>query len=249
MVYNLPCTFPEDQHRILPRKRKVPPVEEVNSSFLTPMVTSQGPVLCPSSDESPQEGKSNSNNNNVYNANGSYSTPFLRTLFSLKHGGRTSPASSLSSSPSPTAFLERKLSGDAGLPPPAKRLATDMLAKVGRPRLKSMAQEKPKKGLPRSRSKSSENTSNKIGISVSLAQTSGSNTFTPICFTGASLNSNNSNNSNSCNVSPPGGAMLSVPLTQFRPLPITPPRNPFEDQPVVNRQLDPKTLKYLHQHK
>ena len=249
MVYILPCSFPEDQYRFIPRKRKLSPVEEVGSSFLTPMVTLQGSVLFPSTDESPQDGKSNSNNNNTHNLNNSYSSPFLRTLFSLKHGGRTSPGSSLSSSPSPTALLERRLSGDAGVPPPAKRLATEMLAKVGRPRSKSTASDKSRKAYSRSRARVSNQTGAQgIGISVSVAQTSSSSSsFTPICFPGTSLNTNNNNNNS--NISPPAGAMLSVQHTQFRPLPITPPRNPFEDQPIVNRQLDPKTLKYLYQAK
>jgi len=247
MIYNLPCSFPEDQYRFIPRKRKLSPVEEVGSSFLTPMVTSQGSVLFPPTDESPQDGKSNSNNNNVHNLNSSYSSPFLRTLFSLKHGGRTSPGSSLSNSPSPTALLERRLSGDAGVPPPAKRLATEILTKVGRPRSKSTAQEKPKKAYSRSRTRVNQTEGQRIGISVSAAQTnSSSSSFTPICFPGTSINTNSNNNSN---ISPPAGAMLSVQHTQFTPLPITPPRNPFEDQPIVNRQLDPKTLRYLYQNK
>ena len=245
MVHILPCSFPEDQHRIIPRKRKIVHSDEISSTFLTPM--SQGPVLFSPTDDTQQEGKSNSNNNNYYNLNGSSTSPFLRTFFNLKkHSGRISPTSSLSNSPSPTVLLERKLSGEVGTPL-SKHPSAEILPKMGRPRSKSTASNKSKKNLCRSRSKSSEQRNN-IGNGgiASQGQTGPSNsnnTFTPITFNTAVLNSNSSNNNNS--MSPPAGAILTVPLAQFRPLPITPPRNPFEDLSIENRQLDPKTLRHL----
>lgn len=243
MVQVLPCSFPEDQHRLIPRKRKVLHSDEIDSTFLTPML--QGPVLFSPTDDPQQEGKSNSNNNNYCNLNGSSTSPFLRAFNLKKQSGRISPTSSLSNSPSPTALLERKLSGEAGIPL-AKRLSTEILPKMGRPRSKSMASNKPKKSLCRSRSKSSEQRNmgnNGLASQGQIGPSNSNNSFTPITFNTAVLNSNSNNNNN--NMSPPAGVMLTVPLAQFRPLPITPPRNPFEDQPIENRQLDPKTLRHL----
>ncbi len=225
IVYILPCTFPEDQPKLLPRKRKTTHSEEINSTFLTPMA-SQGPIiLTPTSEDSIFDGKN-------YNLNNS--SPLWRTFLNLKQGG--SPARSLSGSPSPIALLERRLSGE-GIPS-AKRIAPEMLPKSGRPRSKSTATDKPKsKTLSRARSRSSDQT-NKHS-----SKDSGSSTFTPI--TSTALNSNSNSNNNNSNVSPPSGGMLAIPMTHFRPLPITPPRNPYEDQPVIGRQLDPKTLRHL----
>ena len=222
MVHILPCAFPEDQHKVVPRKRKIAHSEEISSTFLTPMVSQGSIILTPNPEDSQYEGRN-------YNFNNS--SPFWRTFLNLKQSGRVSPGGSVSSSPSPIALLERKLSGDGA--PSSKRIATELLPKVGRPRSKSITTDKLKKKTPKSSSKGSEQAKN--------AAQGLSNTFTPITLDSTSLNSNTNNN----NVSPPGNGVLTIPVTQFRPLPITPPRNPFEDQSVSNRHLDPKTLRHL----
>lgn len=219
MVHILPCSFnfPEE-HKLIPRKRKMIHCEEVGSMFLTP-VLAQSPIVLTPTQEDAFDGKS-------YN-----SSPFWRSL--LKQSGRVSPGGSLSSSPSPIAMLERKFPGELGMPS-AKRIA-EFMPKAGRPRSKSTATDKPKKKTPsRSRSKSSDQ---KSGAAHS------SSTFTPINFNPDALSFNMNNNNNNSNVSPPGGNILSLP--QFKPLPITPPRNPYEDQPIMDRKLDPKTLRHL----
>ena len=234
MVHILPCSFnfPEDQHRQLPRKRKAAHTEEIGSMFLTPML-SQSPILLTPTPEDAYDGKN-------FNFNNS-SSPFWRSF--LKQGGRVSPGGSLSSSPSPIALLEKRLSGESM--PAVKRLAADFASKPGRQRSNSMAVDKSKKKTPlRSRSKSSDQPKKGVPSAEGKSSSSSStlNTFTPIAFAPDALSSN-LNNSN--NVSPPSGGMLRIPVPQFRPLPITPPRNPYEDQPVMDRQLDPKTLRHL----
>lgn len=234
MVHILPCSFnfPEDQHRLLPRKRKIAHSEEIGSTFLTPITTSnQSPIVLTPSPEDAFDGRN-------YNFNNS-SPVFWRAL--LRQSGRMSPGDSLSSSPSPIALLERRFSGE-GMPPP-KRIAAEMLPKT-RQRSKSTATDKPpkKKAPPRSRSKSSDQP-NKNVTPGNKAMSSTSNTFTPITFNHDALSGNVNNNSN--NVSPPGGGVLAIPVPQFRPLPITPPRNPYEDKPIMDRKLDPKTLRHL----
>jgi hypothetical protein len=224
MVHILPCSFqfPDEQHKLLPRKRKAVHSEEVGSMFLTP-VLAQSPVVLTPTAEDALDGK---------NLNFNNSSPFWKAL--LKQSGRISPGGSLSSSPSPIALLERRFTGELGIPS-AKRIAAELLPKPGRPRSKSTATDKPKKkASARSRSKSSDQANKNA-----TAENSSLNTCTtPI----ASLNSN-ANNSN--NVSPPSTGILSIPVAHFRPLPITPPRNPYEDQPIMDRQLDPKTLRHL----
>lgn len=225
LVHTLPCSFnfPEDQHKLVPRRRKVTHSEDIGSMFLTPVI-SQSPIILTPSPEDSFDGKN-------YNFNNT--SPFWRT-FLKQQGGRVSPGGSLSSSPSPIALLERRLSSE-GLPP-AKRMATELISKVGRPRSKSMAADKPKKKTPmRSRFRSSDQS----------AKNSSNTTFTPISFDPEALNGNSNNNNNNSNVSPPSVGMLSIPVPQFRPLPITPPRNPYEDQPIMDTKLDPKTLRHL----
>ncbi len=235
LVHILPCSFSfpdEHHHKLVPRKRKLVHSEEIGSVFLTP-VLSQSPILLTPSPEDAMDGR-NINLNN--------SSPFWRS-FLKQSGGRVSPGGSISGSPSPIAFLERKFVTEGGIPA-AKRFASELIPKVGRLRSKSTA-DKPKKKTPvRSRSKSSDQT-NKKGVERSGGTPSRpGNTFTPIAFTQGALNSN-ANNNNSNTVSPPSGGMLTIPVPQFRPLPITPPRNPYEDKPIMDRQLDPKTLRHL----
>ena len=195
------------------RKRKSSHTDEIGSTFLTPAVP-QSPIILTSPSED-QERNFNFNNSN----------PLLwKAVLGLKQGGRSSPGGSHSGTPSPVHF-ERRLAQEG---PPLKRPLIEELPKMGRPRSKSVV-EKPKKKCPvRSRSKSSDQPNPQKAP----------NTFSPIPILNLAGNSN-TNNSN--NTSSPLH-MLSFSQAHFRPLPITPPRNPFEDP---SQKLDPKTLKHL----
>jgi len=218
MVHMLPCSYPEEPR--YSRKRKSSHVDEIGSTFLTPAVP-QSPIILMSASE---DSDKNFNFNN--------SNPLLwKTILSLKQGGRSSP-SSRSSSSSPVAVLDSRSFFQEGITPPSsKRTLEGDLPKMGRPRSKSTV-ERPKKKWPlRSRSKSNDQSSVLRPPSVSK------DSFIPIPLPAGNCNSNN-NNSN--DVSPP--QLLALPQTHFRPLPVTPPRNPFDD-PM--QKLDPKTLKQL----
>ena len=90
--------------------------------------------------------------------------------------------------------------------------------RVGRP---------PKLGRPRSKSATSDS---KAKIVISSSQPPSTNT------------NNNNNNNNSTEVSP--NALLSLTRAQVCPLlPVTPPKNPFENPNSIS---DPKTLKQLN---
>ena len=227
MVHNLPCSYPEDHHRHT-RKKRASHTEDIGSTFLTPAVSHSQIVLTSPTEEEKNEGK-NFNFNNSTN-------PLWKTFLNIKHGGRTSPGSH-SGSTSPIGLCDRRMSyeGPLGMPVPKRpALAPDSIPKVGRPRSKSMVTKNRKKQSVRSRSMSSDQKN-----AVKSSQRSGSS---PIPFNMA-LNSNNNNNSNSVECSPPG--FLTIPQAQFTPLPVTPPRNPYEDQAITIRKLDPKTLKHL----
>ena len=231
MVHILPCSFnfPEDHHRAVPRKRKTAHSEEVGSMFLTP-VLSQSPIILTPSPEESSDGKNYNFNNGT----------FWKSI--LKQGGRASPGGSVSGSPSPV--IERKFFSDGA--PAAKRIAADILPKQGRPRSHSTADKPKKKTSIRSRSKSSDQTKKNAATADNKSSTA--NTFTPIAFNPEAVSGNfNSNN----NISPPSGGVLKIPVPHIKPLPITPPRNPYEleDQPTIDKQLDPKTLRYLQLNK
>ena len=213
MIHMLPCSYPEEPRHN--RKRKSSHVDEIGSTFLTPAVPQSPIILMSSSDDSDK----NFNFNN--------SNPLLwRTILNLKHGGRNSP-SSRSGSSSPVPFLDQRSPLLEGTSPPAnKRPVVGELPNMGRPRSKSTV-ERPKKKWPlRSRSKSNDQTN---------PSTTAKDSFIPIPFLAANSNANNSNDN-----SPP--QLLAMPQAHFRPLPVTPPRNPFED-PM--QKLNPKTLKQL----
>ena len=212
MVHMLPCSYPEEPRHS--RKRKSSHVDEIGSTFLTPAVPQSPIILMSSSDDSDK----NFNFNN--------SNPLLwRTILNLKHGGRNSP-SSRSGSSSPVPLLDQRSPLLEGMFPSAiKRSVVGELPNMGRPRSKSTV-ERPKKKWPmRSRSKSNDQTN---------PSSAPKDSFIPIPFLAGNSNANNSNDT-----SPP---QLAIPQAHFRPLPVTPPRNPFED-PM--QKLDPKTLKQL----
>lgn len=232
LVHNLPCSYPDEHSKHSSRKRKISNTEDIGSTFLTPAVTQSSsiPLHHSSSDDQSGEGRN-------YNFNNS--NPFWKSFLGMKqqHGA----SGSRSGTPSPIALLEKRLAQEGVLPAMKKTLLsavaeTGSLPKVGRPRSKSTV-DKPKKRVSRLRSKSSDQpnksqdeTINSGGIPVTIALNSNAN------------NNNNNNICSSMDSSPPG--LFTIPQAHFRPLPITPPRNPFEDQ-ATNEKLDPKTLRHL----
>ena len=227
LVHNLPCSYPDEHSRHSSRKRKISNTEDIGSTFLTPAVTQSSsiPLHHSSSDDQSGEGRN-------YNFNNS--NPLWKTFLSMKQQQHGTPGSR-SGTPSPIALLERRLAQEGVLPAVKKTLLSAVaetsgsLPKVGRPRSKS-AVDKPKKKVGRLRSKSSDQP-NKAEANVPITMALNSNS-----------NNSNNNNNNGVDSSPPG--LFTIPQAHFRPLPITPPRNPFEDQ-STNEKLDPKTLRHL----
>lgn len=136
----------------------------------------------------------------------------------LNNSNHFQQPASRSGTPSP-AFLSQKMSS-----------VGTKISKVGRPRSKSTTSDiSHKRATLRSRSTSSDQANRRTQSTVTDNML-------------INLNSNNSNNY----TSPPG--ILSIPQAAcIRPLPITPPRNPFEDIKTFN--LNPKTLKQLYKGK
>ena len=224
LVHNLPCSYPEEHSKHSSRKRKISNTEEIGSTFLTPAITQSSIPLHSSSDDHGGDGKN-------YNFNNS--NPFWKNFLSMR---QQHASGTRSGTPSPIALLEKRLAQE-GTPPTVKKTLVSMMAetslpKVGRPRSKS-AVDKPKKKPTRLRSKSSDQQDKHARFGPNSSEL-------PVAV---ALNSN-ANNNNSCGMdsSPPG--LLTIPQAHFRPLPITPPRNPFEDQ-ATNEKLDPKTLRHL----
>lgn len=207
LVYILPCSYPEDNTRLV-RKRKGSQTDEIGSAFLTPAVA-QSPIRLSSPVD--EDGKNvNSNNSNPSHKY-------------MKHNGsRASSIVSSRSTPSPTtSLLSRRHYSEA-----KKR----EFQKSGRPRSKSM-------------SETSKKTATRIRMqSCGTGQTSSSSgSFSTLTGSLLALNSNVNNS----NLSPPG--LLTIPQAHIRPLPITPPRNPFAEdvQGCTSIKLDPKTIKQL----
>lgn len=219
MVHNLPCSYPEEHHRYS-RKKKGSHAEDIGSTFLTPAVSHSPIVLTSPTDEGSSDGK-NFNFNNSTN-------PLWKTFLNIKHGGK-SPPGSHSGSTSPVGFSDKRFSQEGSLGVPASKRAAvsaDSVPKVGRPRSKSMITKSRKKTSVRSRSISSDHKCTAETLPLNM-----------------SLNFNSNNNNRSTESSPPG--FLTIPQATFKPLPITPPRNPYEDQALSTQKLDPKTLKHL----
>lgn len=213
MVYNLSSSFPDDSKPS--RKRKCSHSDEIGGSFLTPAVSHSSIVLNPHTED--------------WNCNLNNSNTFLKSFLSMRHSTRRGFASH---SPSPIPFDMR---GDSDVPPLAKMPHVGELPKIGRPRSKSTAERPKKKITVHSRSKSIEQSAS----NSATPGVTGAATLTCIPLDTSKLNLN-TNNSNSTESSPT--QLLSIPYTRFRPLPITPPRNPFEDS---CQKLNPKTLKQL----
>ena len=229
LVHNLPCSYPDEHSKHASRKRKISNTEDIGSTFLTPAITQSSiPLHSSSSDDQNSEGRN-------YNFNNS--NPLWKSFLSGMKQQHVGASGSRSGTPSPIALLEKRLAQEGVLPSSVKKtllsaVAEQSLPKMGRPRSKSTV-DKPKKKVSRLRSKSSDQPNKSAEPSTSGG--------VPVTI---ALNSNaNNNNSNSCmDSSPPG--LFTIPQAHFRPLPITPPRNPFEDQ-ATNEKLDPKTLRHL----
>lgn len=213
MVYSIPSSFPEENKPS--RKRKSSHNEDIGATYLTPAASQSSIVLNAHADDS------------SWNCNLNNSNAFLKSFLSMRNS--RSGLASNSASPSPVPF-DWKADPEGGS---FSKVHVGELPKIGRPRSKSSV-DKPKKKWPiRSRSKSSEQSS----LQVRPPETS--NCSPPLDTLQLHLNMN-SNNNNSTESSPP--QLLSIPYASFRPLPITPPRNPFEDS---SQKLNPKTLKQL----
>ena len=139
------------------------------------------------------------------------------TYLGLQRGS----SGSRSSTPSPLCPHERPISGE--------------LPRIGRPRSKSLTSDSAGK-------KSAVGFKSYGGLQGKVLNSEPPKT-PPVLVLGS--NSNNSNNNNSLETSPLH--LLSIPSSQILPLPITPPRNPYED--LDHEGLDPKTLKKLQLHK
>lgn len=232
----LPCSYPQDEPR-QGRKRKASNPEDFGSSFLTPAVPHSPIVLAsPSAEDHDKDRNWNLNNSNSL---------LWKTMLGLKQStGRYSPArSSHSGSPSPIPF-DRRGPIDAR---PVRRPLIGQLPAVGRPRSKSTADKptrKPTAQTGRSRSKSSDQPAQLQKMAAkrpTMLDSEASNESPEAVALLPYINlAGNTNTNNSIEVSPP--QFLAVPQAHFRPLPITPPRNPFED---TGHKLDPKTLKHL----
>ena len=159
------------------------------------------------------------------NANLNNSNPLQKGY--MRHSGRVSPAvSNSSSTPSPTSVL-----GKRHHPETQYGRKKQHLPKIGRPRSKSISDTPKKKSNSlRARSTSSDQ-----------AKPTGSSAGVQFAGSMLALNAN----CNNSNISPPG--MLCIPQARIRPLPITPPRNPFAEdvQGSASLKLDPKTLRQL----
>ena len=127
---------------------------------------------------------------------------------------------SRSSTPSPLCAHERPSSGE--------------LPRIGRPRSKSVTSD----GAGRKSAMGMKPHQYGKIVNSELSKTP------PILVLGGNSNNSNNNN-NSLETSPL--QLLTVPSSQILPLPITPPRNPYED--LDHEGLDPKTLKKLQLHK
>eukprot|EP00731_Ephydatia_muelleri_P036411 Em0251g1a len=110
--------------------------------------------------------------------------------------------------------------------------------------------ELPRIGRPRSKSLNADIAGKKMGVGQkSQSGEQGKSLHSeppktpPIVVLGC--NSNSNNNNNSLDTSPL--QLLTIPPQIVPALPITPPRNPYEDQD--HEGLDPKTLKKLQLHK
>ena len=217
-IYNLPNSFPDEASKPLPRKRKTSShSDEISASFLTPAVSHGSIILSPHPPTSTDDSSWNLNLNN--------SNTFLKSFLGTRHGSRGSLAGS---SPSPVHFDAQ---GDQERPPPTKiPLIGGELPKIGRPRSKSTADRPRKRAAVHSRSRSID-PSGPQAVPPSTPPAT-----TPVDV--SKLNSNN--NSNSASSSPT--SLLQIPYTRFWPLPVTPPRNPFEGS---GQSLNPKTLKQL----
>ena len=150
-------------------------------------------------------------------------------LKSLLGGGRLGNTSSgsQSSTSSPSSLAAKMLSQSLYAFPPASKLP-----KIGRP---------PKQCRPRSKSTTSSDSKLKGKTTSRHRSKSGD---IPLQPTSPAHSPGNSNCNNSNDASP--NTLLSITQSQIPALlPVTPPKNPYENP---NHVFDPRTLKQLHLH-
>lgn len=232
LVHILPCSLPVDVRQV--RKRRMHS-EESSGSYLSQSLPNSSVVL---SAPPPGEDKnSNLNNNSLF-----------RNLLATR-----GIAVGHSSSPSAGLTANKQLATIGSGFPLAKVPAYELPRigrppKLGRPRSKSAASNGKKKPfLPstghRSRSKSGDSVPHVIasGESVPLLSSEPVPHLTPVSSSPLLSPGNTNNNNNSSETSP--SSLLSIAQASFRPMPITPPKNPYEDPKQIS---DPRTLKQLH---
>lgn len=230
LVHILPCGLPADPRQV--RKRKTThSTDESGNSFLSAALPSSPIILnaSPASGDDKEGGK-NSNLNNSNN-------PLIKTLLGLKGG----MPGSRSGTPSPVSFAGSSLSrqGSSGtlLAFPQAKVPAYELPRIGRP---------PKLGRPRSKSTTNSAADGKKRQFSRSRSRSGE---TPVIIappTSQHLQpSPVNNNTNNSNESSPSNLLTISQHCLLRPMPVTPPKNPYEDP---NQISDPKTLKYLQLH-
>ena len=153
-----------------------------------------------------------------------------------KEGGRNSNLNN-SNNPLIRTLLGLKSDSRSGTPSPVSFASANQLLSSTLPHAKVPAYELPRIGRPpklgRPRSKSTTTT---VSDSKNHAGRTRSSSIQP------SLVNHNTNNSNESSPN----SLLSISQYCFlQPMPITPPKNPYEDPSQI---LDPKTLKCLQLH-
>ena len=227
LVHILPCGLPTDPRQF--RKRKsIHSSDESGNSFLSAALPSSPIIL--NASPAPGDDKESGRNFNLNNSN----NPLIKTLLGLK-GGVTG---SRSGTPSPVAFTSSK-QGSSGtlLAFPQAKVPAYELPKIGRP---------PKLGRPRSKSTTSSTTDGKKRQPPRGRSRSGEAPviITPLPSQHLQPSPVNTNTNNSNEFSP--NTLLSISQhCLLHPMPVTPPKNPYEDP---NQISDPKTLKYLQLH-
>ena len=213
--------FPEETKPS--RKRKSSHNEECGASYLTPAAAQSSITLSAHVEDS------------GWNVNLNNSNSFLKSFMSLRNSKVGSVSRSPTSSLSPIPFDWKSDTEGSML----LKVSSRESPKIGRPQSKSSVDKPGKRWPDRSRSCSREQSA----PPTQLPGADSINPLSPASPTQVDFHLNSNSNNSSPYFYPT--QMLSIPYASFRPLPITPPRNPFED---MGKNLNPKTLKQLQRH-